>query len=74
MPVEVLIGHVFGIQANSPLANSTDVSKILFVARYATRMFVCQDVPLAGQALIARDADKMLGMEILSKCLSTSNV
>ena len=69
VPVEVLVGHVFGVEAYPAVADPAGVGEVLFVARYTARVLVGEDVSAARQTLFTGNADEMLGMKIFAQCL-----
>ena len=40
VPMQIFVGHVFGVEANSTLADATGMRKVLLVARNATGMLI----------------------------------
>lgn len=69
VPVEVLVGHVLGVQSNSALANATIMREVLLVAWNATGVFVSENVAIPSQTFVARNAHEMLGVEVFSQGL-----
>ena len=72
--MHIFVRHIFGIQSDSFLTRRTIMSKVLFIAWNATGMIVRQDILVSRQAFIARNANKMLRMEIFSQCLKMERV
>ena len=44
VPMQIFVGHIFGVESYPPFTNSTIMSKILLIAGNATRMLICENV------------------------------